>query len=195
MARQSARRLPSRIVRSEARRPAEIRGDIKPIKTNLRIMRIAEVMPEMAKHADKIAHSQLSPRQRRRLSGPSIRIVAKPTCRAVYSASRVWAVWFTSTRRGRRLFCLHCRPGPPNTNMFVPTWLMPIRTHGAAIGGVLVIASLLQLIYAPREFDPLPGQPMRWLTNDQHHVGRIGVRRHVTGDLAVDALGRIRRHV
>ena len=110
--------------------PTEIRGDIKPIETNVRGMRFAEVMPEMAKQADKIAliRSYRSGNddhflaQAFALSGKTNLpggILSEPNFGCIVSHQ----LGGTGGLPAYIAVPGTTRPGPPNTNEFVPAWL------------------------------------------------------------------------
>jgi hypothetical protein len=110
--------------------PSEIRGDIKPIDTNVPGVRFAEVMVELAKHADKLAlvrsfragNDDHFLAQAFALSGRNAvpnGILSEPNVGSVV-AHQLGA---TSGLPAYIAVPGSTRPGPPNTNMFVPAWL------------------------------------------------------------------------
>jgi hypothetical protein len=121
--------------------PAEVRGDIQPIETNVPGVRFAEVLPQLARHMDKLAlvrsfaagtadHFEaqayaLSGRNRLPggiLSEPNVGCFVARQLGAAGGLPGYVAVPGTT------------RPGPPNTNLFVPAWLgarhAPFATGG-----------------------------------------------------------------
>jgi hypothetical protein len=110
--------------------PSEIRGDIKPIETSVPGIRFAEVMPKLARHADKIAliRSYRSGNddhflaQAFALSGKTNLpggILSEPNfgCIVAHQLGPTGGLPAYIAVPGST------RPGPPNTNEFVPAWL------------------------------------------------------------------------
>jgi hypothetical protein len=121
--------------------PQEIRGDITPINSNVRGIRFAEVLPELAKHMDKLAliRSYKSGNddhflaQAFALSGRNAvpnGILSEPNFGSIIWQQR----GATGGLPGYIAVPGSTRPGPPNTNMFVPAWLgakyAPFATGG-----------------------------------------------------------------
>jgi hypothetical protein len=110
--------------------PAEVRGDIKSIATNVPGIRFAEVMVELAKHMDKLAlirsyragNDDHFLAQAFALSGKTSLpggILSEPNFGCVVSHQ----LGGTGGLPAYVAVPSSTRPGPPNTNMFVPAWL------------------------------------------------------------------------
>ena len=121
--------------------PSEIRGDITCINTNVPGIRLAEVMPQMARHMEKVAlvRSYKSGNddhflaQAFALSGRNAvpnGILSEPNFASVIWQQR----GATGGLPGYIAVPGSTRPGPPNTNMFVSAWLgakyAPFATGG-----------------------------------------------------------------
>lgn len=121
--------------------PAEIRGDIKAIETNVAGVRFAEVMPNLARHMDKLAlirsfaagtddHFNA---QAYALSGHNTLpngILSEPNFGSIIHQQ----LGATGELPGYIAVPGTTQPGPPNTNLFVPAWLgqryAPLCTGG-----------------------------------------------------------------
>jgi hypothetical protein len=110
--------------------PAEIRGEITAINTNVPGIRFAEVLPQLARHADKLAvvrsfaagTNDHFDAQAYALSGRNKLlggILSEPNFGCVISR----LLGPSGGLPGYVAVPGSTRPGPPNTNLFVPAWL------------------------------------------------------------------------
>src|SRR5690349_13019248 len=121
--------------------PVEIRGDITPIETNVSGVRFAEVMPNMARHMDKLALVRSFAAgtddhflaQAYALSGHNTLpngILSEPNFGCIVDHQ----LGATGGLPGYIAVPGTTAPGPPNTILFVPAWLghkhSPLATGG-----------------------------------------------------------------
>ena len=110
--------------------PEEIRGDIRPIETNVKGVRFAEVMPCLARHMDKLAVVRSFAAgtddhfkgQAYALSGHNAvpdGILSQPNFGCLIHHQ----LGATGGLPGYVAVPGSTRPGPPDTDMFVPAWL------------------------------------------------------------------------
>jgi hypothetical protein len=112
--------------------PAEVRGEILPIETNVPGIRFAEVLPYLARQADKLAvirsfaagTNDHFDAQAYALSGRTNLpggILSEPNFGCVIAHQK----GATAGLPGYIAVPGSTRPGPPNTNLFVSAWLGP----------------------------------------------------------------------
>jgi Protein of unknown function (DUF1501) len=121
--------------------PAEIRGEIRPISTNVPGVQFAEVLPRLARHMDKLAlvrsfaagTNDHFDAQAYALSGRNSLpggMLSEPNFGSIIHHQR----GATGGLPGYIAVPGSTRPGPPNTNLFVPAWLgqqyAPFATAG-----------------------------------------------------------------
>jgi hypothetical protein len=110
--------------------PQEIRGDIEAIETNVPGVRFAEVLPALARHMDKLAlirsyaagTNDHFEGQAYALSGRNVLpggILSEPNFGSIVHHQ----LGATGDLPGYIAVPGSTRPGPPNTDLFVPAWL------------------------------------------------------------------------
>ena len=110
--------------------PEEVRGDIQAIETNVPGVQFAEVLPTLARHMDKLAlirsyaagTNDHFEGQAYALSGRNVLpggILSEPNFGSIIHHQ----LGATADLPGYIAVPGSTRPGPPNTDMFVPAWL------------------------------------------------------------------------